>query len=126
MNKTVQTEASFRTQALKALAMDLALFAVLVLVSEIVLRFFAPSVQNLIYTENKTGGHPVVLNSAKLRDTETAPDFPLQGIRIILLGNSVTCGSGLAGEDTFAKQLGAMLQRREDRVKYDVVNAGGQ
>jgi len=126
MTNNDQTSRPFWKQALRALAWDLLLVAVLASASELSLRFLIPSVQSLVYTKDKTGGHPVVLNSAKLRDEEVSPDFPADGVRIILLGNSVTFGSGIAVEDAFAGRLDALLKLRHDGVKYDVINGGGQ
>ncbi len=116
----------FWKQAMSALITDLLIFLLLVGGGELFLRFFVPSARKFIYTKDLTGGHPLVLNSAGLRDDEIDQNFPENGIRIIILGNSVTFGTGIAVEDTFASQLESWLKHRGDGIKYDVINAGGQ
>ncbi len=59
----------------------------------------------------------------RLRD----PDRPLEkapGVfRILVLGDSLTFGSGVNDEDTFVRQLERLLNARGDSRRYEVINA---
>lgn len=65
---------------------------------------------------------PIVVNSRGLRDREIplakAPDTR----RILVLGDSFTYGSGVAGDETYPRRLESLLTNRGWRV--EVINAG--
>ena len=70
-----------------------------------------------------THSFPVATNSQGLRDREF-PALPERGVvRILCLGDSLTFGDGVAVEDTYPKQLEALL-REEGNTRYEVINAG--
>lgn len=67
----------------------------------------------------------LVINSKGLRDREFAYPKP-QGVkRILVLGDSFTCGYGVQAEDTYAKVLERMLNADSSRAgTWEVINAG--
>jgi lysophospholipase L1-like esterase len=67
------------------------------------------------------GGHPVHTNAYGLRDREIEAK-PEGSLRILVLGDSVTFGYGLALEDTFVRGLEARFAA--ERLHVQVVNAG--
>jgi hypothetical protein len=70
-----------------------------------------------------THSFPVATNSHGLREREF-PTLPERGVvRILCLGDSLTFGDGVAVEDTYPKQLEALL-RKKGNAKYEVINAG--
>jgi hypothetical protein len=111
----------WRVRLMRVLIKDVLILIALVAMAEIILRLFFPGTSTLIYTENLTGGHPVIYNEYGLRDI----DFPLQKPdgekRILALGNSTTFGSGVAMEDTWPKKL-----QKELGEPWFVINGGGQ
>ena len=68
------------------------------------------------------GGWPVHINSAGLRGREYAPAKPDGTVRILLVGDSVTFGYGVADDVTLAVQLEQLLARECGRV--EVINGG--
>jgi hypothetical protein len=70
-----------------------------------------------------THSFPVATNSQGLRDREFSV-LPERGVvRILCLGDSLTFGDGVAVEDTYPKQLEAVLSQ-EGNARYEVINAG--
>ncbi len=73
-------------------------------------------------------GVPVQINSKGLRDYEYTYEKPVGTYRILVLGDSITFGWGVAFEKTFPKLLEAMLRERNNQTrKYttvEVINAG--
>jgi hypothetical protein len=73
-------------------------------------------------------GVPVQINSKGLRDYEYAYEKPRGTYRVLVLGDSITLGWGVAFEETFSKRLEAMLRSRNNQTrKYaavEVINAG--
>lgn len=69
----------------------------------------------------RVGGHPVHVNGFGVRDRpydELEPD----SYRILVLGDSVTFGHGVAFEDTFVSRLDALLEGRTPPI--EVLNGG--
>ena len=67
---------------------------------------------------------PIRTNSLGLRSPEVAEPKPPDSFRILVLGDSVTFGWGLRGEDTYASQLASRLATLRPNQRYEVVNAG--
>ena len=83
------------------------------------------------YTLMKPGSHyewqgiPVEFNSHGLRGPETNYAKPPATFRILNLGDSVVMGWGVREEDTYGRQLEALLnQKGMDSLHYEVINAG--
>lgn len=66
---------------------------------------------------------PIAINSRGLRDRELAPAKPPGTVRILVVGDSFTYGSGVAGEETYPKRLERLLAGRAG-VPVEVINAG--
>lgn len=66
---------------------------------------------------------PVSTNSLGLRGPEIRPKQPDE-FRILSLGESSTFGAGVADDQTYSTRLGELLQQRDSRHRYRVVNAG--
>ena len=126
MSETAYNPRVFRRQLLKTIALDGLVAIVLLLGLELFLRAFVPSTRQFIFTDKLTGGHPVKINSLGFRDDEIDKNFPADGIRIMVIGNSVTFGYGVDVNETYARQLKRMLNARGDGVRYDVINGSGQ
>jgi lysophospholipase L1-like esterase len=88
---------------------------------EVSLRVFFPSISELVFTEDVTGGHSITKNEFGLRDDDFPREKPPGEKRILALGNSTTFGSGVAQEDTYPQQWERILGAR-----YQVINGGGQ
>jgi lysophospholipase L1-like esterase len=71
--------------------------------------------------KTSVGDHPVSINSYGLRDREVGDPEP-GTFRILVLGDSVTFGHGVAIDDAFVRQLEARLAGRDRRI--EVLNAG--
>jgi len=70
-----------------------------------------------------THSFPVVTNSYGMRDREFSAEPSPDIVRILCLGDSLTFGDGVAVEDTYPKQLEALLSQ-EGTINYEVINAG--
>jgi hypothetical protein len=66
----------------------------------------------------------VAINSKGLRDREYPYDKPAATRRILCIGDSFTFGYGVEVDQTFAKQLEAMLGREAGAGNWEVINAG--
>jgi lysophospholipase L1-like esterase len=66
---------------------------------------------------------PIAINSRGLRDRELAPAKPRGTVRILVIGDSFTYGSGVAGEETYPKRLERLLVGQAG-VTVEVINAG--
>src|SRR5262245_30383490 len=66
---------------------------------------------------------PIAINSRGLRDRELAPAKLPGTVRILVVGDSFTYGSGVAGEETYPKRLERLLPGRVG-VRVEVINAG--
>lgn len=69
-------------------------------------------------------GTQVAISSQGLRDREFAPEPPPTTHRILVLGDSVTFGTGVLAEETFSKRLEARLNAPDGGRHYEVVNSG--
>lgn len=63
------------------------------------------------------------VSSQGIRDREFPPKQPGE-FRIVLLGDSYTMGQGLTPEETYARQLEALMNREELPLSVSVVNCG--
>lgn len=69
-------------------------------------------------------GAPVSINSAGYRDREYPLLKPAGGVRVMMLGDSLTFGWGVKVEDTFADQLEKILNKGAIVGEFEVINAG--
>ena len=67
---------------------------------------------------------PIRTNSLGLRSPEIALAKPAGTFRILVLGDSVTFGWSLRGEDTYASQLASLLATLRPNQRVEVINAG--
>jgi lysophospholipase L1-like esterase len=67
-------------------------------------------------------GVDLVTNSQGLRDREFSLEPPADTLRIVMLGDSLTLGWGVALESTFSKRLEALLA--QNGIKAEVINTG--
>jgi lysophospholipase L1-like esterase len=67
---------------------------------------------------------PIRTNSLGLRGAEVEPGKPAGVYRILALGDSVTFGWGLRGEDAYPSQLASLLATLRPNQRFEVVNAG--
>ena len=70
-----------------------------------------------------THSFPVSTNSYGFRDREYSTKADQNTVRILVLGDSLTFGVGVAFEDTYPKRLESMLNSRGTE-RYEVINAG--
>ena len=73
-----------------------------------------------------TWGIPVSINSHGLRDDEFSKKKPDGTDRILVLGDSVTFGVAVEGEETYSNQLEKLLNERHPKKTYEVINSGVQ
>ncbi len=66
----------------------------------------------------------VRINSDGFRDREFSKIKPENVFRIVFLGDSFTFGWGVELNDSLPKQLESLLNKRDDRVIYEVLNFG--
>jgi len=64
------------------------------------------------------------INSHGLRDVEIPWEKPINAVRIILYGDSFVEAFQVRLEDTFGKQLEALLESNTGKAKYGTINAG--
>jgi lysophospholipase L1-like esterase len=67
---------------------------------------------------------PIRTNSLGLRSADVAQPKPAGIFRILALGDSVTFGWGLRGEDAYPSQLASLLATLRPNQRFEVVNAG--
>lgn len=67
---------------------------------------------------------PIRTNSLGLRSAEVAEPKPADLFRILALGDSVTFGWGLRGEDAYPSQLASLLATLRPQQQFEVINAG--
>jgi lysophospholipase L1-like esterase len=111
---------------LRTLLLDAVVFVLLAGLGEIGVRLVFPETVRMLYSRTLTGGYPVEHNSHGLRDREFPVQRPPDEVRLVCLGNSTTFGTGVADEDTYAKQLEALLNARPGARRTLVINGGGQ
>ena len=73
-----------------------------------------------------TWGVPALINSHGLRDDEFLKKKPKNVKRIVVLGDSVTFGVLVKGEETYPNQLEKLLNERHSDDKFEVINTGVQ
>jgi len=66
---------------------------------------------------------PIAINSRGLRDREITPAKPPGTVRILVVGDSFTYGSGVASEETYPKRLERLLAEHAG-PRVEVINAG--
>ncbi len=69
-------------------------------------------------------GVDVSINSMSLRDKEVSLQRPSNTVRVLMLGDSITFGWGVAARETISKKLEIELGSFFPRQKFEVVNAG--
>ncbi|MFK7960982.1 MAG: SGNH/GDSL hydrolase family protein [Phycisphaerales bacterium] len=106
---------------------SLAALAVLPVAMELGARAIAPDYGGRIYSDRLTGGQPIAMN----QQIHRGPEVPLAraaGVpRWVALGDSVAYGTGVAPEDTWARQLERRLagpDAANPRERVEVI-AGG-
>ncbi len=67
---------------------------------------------------------PIRTNSLGLRSAEVTRAKPAGAFRILALGDSVTFGWGLRGEDAYPSQLASLLATLRPNQHFEVINAG--
>jgi lysophospholipase L1-like esterase len=67
---------------------------------------------------------PIRTNSLGLRSAEVAQPKPAGVTRVLALGDSVTFGWGLRGEDAYPSQLASLLATLRPNPRFEVVYAG--
>lgn len=75
-------------------------------------------------TNGYFAGKPFSTNSLGMRDYEILIEKPVDTIRILALGDSVTFGHGVTLNETFAKQLEKQLSKKIKTPSFNVINAG--
>lgn len=110
---------------LRVLLRDLLLVGVVLIAGEVAVRGFLPHYARYIFTDGVTGGYPEEFNSYGLRDREFPRERPEGETRLLCLGNSTTRGAGVASEDTYPKQVQALLNSRNYPGRYFVINGSG-
>jgi hypothetical protein len=116
---------SFLKRTIRLGLCDLLVLVLVLFSAETGLHFYKGA-ESLRFNEDYTGGHPICLNSQRLREDGEVKERPPGQIRILATGNSITFGSGVAWDRTYPKQLNRILQENEGLGRYFVINAGGQ
>ncbi len=107
---------------IRRFAVLIALMIVLVAIAEFALRTLEPRLLNRVYDASLTGGHPIAMNAQGFRgDPIEIPKH--EGVhRILALGDSVTLGTGIPADQTWAAHLESHLDAPDANV--EVINAG--
>lgn len=91
---------------------------------ELISRFRRSENPILFYEPNPGAKSEIYsINSAGFRDREFSKKKDPAVFRIVMLGDSIVWGHGLALQDTFAKQLESLLNEVSDQ-KFEVLNFG--
>ncbi len=69
-------------------------------------------------------GYPVRINGDGYRDREFSVEKPDGVYRIVVVGDSVTMGSGVAVEQVYTRRIEQILNARQDQVRVEVYNLG--
>ena len=115
-------------RCVRILLIDLLVCVSLLIAGELGLRYFVPSSKSFVYSKTETAGNPIELNSRGLREREFSTSPLASERRVLCIGDSTTFGTGVAADETFAKQLQSLLEQATDRQQIHnyVINAGGQ
>lgn len=111
---------------LRTILIDACIAVGLLTLGEVAARVIFGPAAYFVFTEDRTGGHPVQSNSMGLRDVEFPLDKPADVRRIVCLGNSTTWGFGEAMAAAWPKQLEAVLRERHPDEHWQVINAAAQ
>lgn len=98
------------------------LMLVLLVIAEFALRTLEPRLLNRVYDASLTGGHPIAMNAQGFRGEPVEYPKPEGVHRIIALGDSVTLGTGVPADQTWAAHLESQLDSPDAPV--EVINAG--
>jgi len=75
---------------------------------------------------NSLGGsndrYTIITNSQGYRDSEIPALKPAKTIRILVIGDSISYGYGVAGHHVYAEYLEDILNRRKNEYHFDVIN----
>lgn len=100
-----------RRNLLRVLLRDGVCMVLLLTVIELILQVTAPQYRQQYYDTQYTGSHKINLNDAGYR----GPQIPITKtdgeLRILAMGDSVTFGTGVGSDETWAAQLQANLQK---------------
>ena len=99
----------------------LGLLLVLVII-EFSLRAIEPRLTGRVYDASMTGGHPLAMNAQGFRGESVTESKPENTKRVIALGDSVTMGTGVAADQTWAAQLQSLLNTPDQ--PFQVINTG--
>lgn len=102
--------------------LHIALMLILLVIVEFSLRTLEPRLLNRVYDTSFTGGHSLAMNAQGFRGNPVDLTKPEGVQRIIALGDSVTFGTGIAAEHTWAAHLESKLDAPGSPV--EVINTG--
>lgn len=102
--------------------LHMALMLILLVIAEFSLRTLEPRLLNRVYDASLTGGHPIDMNAQGFRGEPVAIPKPDGVRRILALGDSVTHGTGIATDETWAAHLESHLDAPDAPV--EVINTG--
>jgi hypothetical protein len=107
----------------RAAMLDIAILVMALTVTEIGFRVIEPSWAIRPTSKNLTFGFPVSRNGFGFRGPEFSLAKPDDVFRVLVFGNSVTFGTGVARQDIFTTRLGAELGRRYPGMRAEIINA---
>lgn len=102
--------------------LHIALILILLVIAEFSLRTLEPRLLNRVYDAALTGGYPIEMNALGFRGDPVAIPKPDGVRRILALGDSVTHGTGIATDETWAAHLESRLDTPDAPV--EVINTG--
>lgn len=102
--------------------LHMALMLILLIIVEFSLRTLEPRLLNRVYDAALTGGHPIDMNAQGFRGDPVAIPKPDGVRRILALGDSVTHGTGIVTDETWAAYLKSRLDTPDTPV--EVINTG--
>jgi lysophospholipase L1-like esterase len=110
----------------KQIFKDLRILLLLLVCAEITLQFYAPEYSKRYFDRDFTGGHLIDLNKHGYRGALMAREKAKKNtFRILAIGDSVTFGTGVAVNDTWASTISRSLAKKfGDDISVEVVNAG--
>jgi len=105
---------SIRKKVFATLLSDALLMAVLLASVELMLQVVAPEYRQQLYNDQYTGSNKIQLNESGYRGVEVPVVKKPGEFRILALGDSVTWGTGVATDQTWAAQLQKMIAPLHD------------